>query len=876
MTSNEIRNTFLEYFRKQQHEIVPSAPIVAKDDPTLLFTNAGMNQFKDNFLGIKAPKAPRLADTQKCLRASGKHNDLEEVGHDTYHHTMFEMLGNWSFGNYYKAEAIEWAWDLMVNVYGIDPEKLYVTIFGGDEADGLGEDLEARKEWEKWIAPERILPYDKKDNFWEMGDTGPCGPCSEIHIDLRTEEEKAQIPGHELVNADHPEVIELWNLVFMEFNRKADRSLEPLPAKSVDTGMGLERLVMVLQGKKSNYDSDLFAPYIEFLEKEYGCKYGRSKEESIAMRVVMDHIRAIAFSIADGQLPSNVGAGYLVRRILRRASRYAFQFLGVNEPFLYRLIDIMVGIYEDIFPELPAQAGLIKRIVEEEEKSFIRKLERGTVMFDEYIRSHGEGDKVVDGDFAFRLYDTFGFPIDLTMVMATEQGWTVDEAGFTANMEEQRARSQAATAVTTGDWVEVNAMEGMPVFLGYDHTEINVEIARFRTQETKKGKIYQVVLNRTPFYAESGGQVGDTGTLRNGEQEIKVLDTKKENDLIVHFVDRLPEDGTGEWTASVDVARRRLIKANHSATHLMHAALREVLGTHVEQKGSLVSDQLLRFDFSHFSKTTEAEIAQVEAIVNRQVAAGIALDERRDVPIEQAKAMGAMALFGEKYGDNVRVIVFDPEFSVELCGGTHVANTSEIRLFKIVSESSIAAGIRRVEAFTSDRALEWLASKVDVLGEMTALLKHPQDPAKALGELIEKHRELEKQLQKLQQAQVGSMKDDLKAKVKDAGAYQLLSEVVEVPSAKELKQLVFDLRKGLKNTVIVLGAVANDKPLLNVAISEDLDAGGAINAGQLIRELAKEIQGGGGGQAFFASAGGKNPAGLPNAIGKAAELVSAL
>jgi alanyl-tRNA synthetase len=871
-SSSEIRNQFLSFFRDREHLIVQSAPIVAKDDPTLLFNNSGMAQFKDNFLGLKAPKAPRLADTQKCLRASGKHNDLDDVGHDTYHHTMFEMLGNWSFGDYYKKEAIEWAWELLHVVFEIPKDDIYVTIFGGDTGDNMPEDQEALEEWKKWVDESHILRGSKKDNFWEMGETGPCGPCSELHIDLRSPAEKALQPGKELVNNDHPQVVEVWNLVFMEFNRKADKSLEPLPAKNVDTGMGFERLCMALQGKRSNYDTDVFRPYIDFLEKEYGCKYGRTEEESIAMRVVMDHIRSICFCIADGQVPSNGKAGYVVRRILRRASRYGFQFLGRSEPFLFRLVDVLAGVYADVFPEVHAQKGFIKRVIEEEEKSFLRTLERGTKMFDEYIREHS-ATKVIDGKFAFNLYDTFGFPVDLTKVMAREKGWVVDEVEFERLLEEQKKRSRADGEVKTGDWVEVRPMEGMPVFTGYESTDGTAQITRYRTLDTAKGQVFQVVLDRTPFYAESGGQVGDTGYLRSPNEHLRVLDTKKENDLIILFVDQLPEKAEGEWSAEVDANRRRLIRSNHSATHLLHAALRRVLGTHVEQKGSLVNDEILRFDFSHFQKMTDAEIREVEQIVNAKIAEGIALDERRNVPISEARTLGAMMLFGEKYGDAVRVITFDPKYSVELCGGVHVQNTSEIRLFKLVSEGSISTGVRRIEAVTSDGAINYLEGKVDLLDHLTTLLRNTQDPVRALEQVLESNKKLEKDLQKLQAAAVGDLKGDLAKKIKTVGNYQLINEVVEVPSDKELKGLAFDLRKNLTNTVIVLGAIFDGKPMLNVVITEDLEKSGSVHAGNLVREIAKEIQGGGGGQSFFASAGGKDANGIARAVAKAAELL---
>lgn len=867
-----IRQEFLDYFEKQQHWIADSSPIVAKDDPTLLFTNSGMNQFKDNFLGIKPPKAPRIADTQKCLRASGKHNDLEDVGHDTYHHTMFEMLGNWSFGDYYKKEAIAWAWELLTGVYGIAKEDIYVTVFGGDEKDGLPMDTEAAELWKAYTTPDRILPFSKKDNFWEMGDTGPCGPCSEIHVDTRSAEEKAKIPGAKLVNMDDPQVIEIWNLVFMEFNRKADGSLEALPAKNVDTGMGFERLVRVLQGKSSNYDTDLFTPYIAFLEKHYSCRYNRTEEESIAIRVVMDHIRSISFAIADGQSPSNTGAGYVIRRILRRASRYGFQFLGIKEPFMYRLVDVLVDIYKDIFPELGQVKDKLKLQIEAEEKSFLRTLERGIKLFDDYVRNAAAGITVVDGSFAFNLFDTFGFPLDLTRVMAKEQGWTVDEAGFEAEMAVQKARSQAAAEQKTGDWIEVHVAEGMPIFTGYERLDGEVRINRHRTIERAKGKAYQIVLDRTPFYAESGGQVGDTGVLIKGDSVVKVIDTTRENELIVLWVEALPELPGGVWEAQVDVKRRALIEANHSATHLLHAALRSVLGTHVAQQGSLVNEQLLRFDFSHFAKVTDEELARVEAIVNAKIAEGIELIERRDVPIDAAKALGAMALFGEKYGDKVRVIIFGADYSIELCGGTHVRNTRDIRLFKLVSEGSISAGVRRIEAVTSDGAVAYFESKVATLARLSELLKHPQDTVKALEQLLDNQKKQEKALEKLQLAQVAQAKRALLGKVRDLGKVQLLSEVVEVPGADALKSLSFELRKELKNTVIVLGTVSDEKPLLSVILTEDLDQG-IFNAGKLVGVLAKEIGGGGGGQAFYASAGGKNPAGIGNAVALAESLV---
>lgn len=872
-TSKQIREQFLEFFKKNNHMIVDSAPVVLKDDPTLMFTNAGMNQFKDSFLGNKDPQAPRIADTQKCLRVSGKHNDLEEVGHDTYHLTLFEMLGNWSFGDYYKKESIAWAWELLTGVYGIDPDRLYPTIFGGDEDLGLGVDEEAKAEWKKFVPEDRILLGNKKDNFWQMGDTGPCGPCSELHMDVRSDEERNKVDARDLVNQDHPEVIEIWNLVFMEFNQLEDGSLVSLPAKNVDTGMGFERLCMVLQGVKSVYDTDVFKPVLDHLEDLFGVKYGAAKETDIALRVIMDHIRAITFTIADGQIPSATGAGYVVRRILRRASRYAYKFLNHDQPFLHDLVPILAKQFDGVFPEVKAQLDFIKKIIEEEEKSFLRTLERGTKKFEEYLESSVAANKVVDGEFAFTLFDRFGFPFDLTQVMAREQGWTVDEDEFNRLSKENKEKSRAATKLETGDWNEVQEMHGMPEFVGYDYLMDEVEIMRYRTVKAKKGNAYQLVLNKTPFYAEGGGQIGDTGVLTQNGTQIKVLDTKKENDLIVHFVDKLPENPGGSWKAEVDADRRRLVLANHSATHLLHAALRQVLGDHVEQRGSLVSDKVLRFDFSHFSKMSNEEIAEVERIVNAKIAQAIPLGEHRNVPIEEAKSMGAMALFGEKYGDAVRVIVFDPEYSIELCGGTHVKNTAEIRLFKIVSESSIAAGIRRVEALTSDNAFEFLDAQYQTVQEVSEALKNPADVVKAVNELVEKTRQLEKDIEKMNQEKVSGLQNALKAKVREVNGINLINEVIEVPSAKDMQALAFNLRNSLENALVVLGAAIDGKPLLNVIMTKDLEATGKFHAAQLIRDLAKEIKGGGGGQPFFASAGGKDTSGVPAAVKKIEELI---
>ncbi len=874
-SGTEIRNTFLNFFKQKLHQIAKSAPIVVKNDPTLMFTNAGMNQFKDLFLGTKSPESRRVADTQKCLRVSGKHNDLDEVGHDTYHHTMFEMLGNWSFGDYYKKETIEWAWKLLTEEYKLEVDRLYVTIFGGDKEDGLDVDLEAREEWKKWISEDRILHYGKKDNFWEMGDVGPSGPCSEIHIDLRSEEDRKKVDGKTLVNADHPEVVEIWNLVFIQFNRKSDGSLEELPEKHIDTGMGFERLAMALQDKKSTYDTDIFDLTREFLETKTDYVYADAPEaQRIAMRVIVDHIRAIVFTIADGQLPSNTGAGYVIRRILRRASRYAFSYLGLKTPFMYQMVALLARQYEGVFPEVGAQQDYLEKIIRQEEDSFLRTLESGTQLFEKYLEDHkAKKKKEVEGAFAFKLYDTFGFPLDLTELMAREKGWTVDLKGFDALLEEQQERSRAATSFDTGDWVLVHSTDDLPRFLGYDTLETQTRILSYRTVKMKKKQLYQIVLEETPFYAESGGQVGDRGLLMKNGEKIKVLDTKKENELIVHVVDKLPKEAEGSWTARVEEHLRELTAANHTATHLMHAALREVLGNHVEQRGSLVSEKLLRFDFSHFQKVTEEEMEKVEKRVNEKIAQNISLVEYRSMPIEEAKGMGAMALFGEKYGDQVRVIVFDPDFSVELCGGTHVPQTSDIRLFKFVSEGSVAAGIRRVEAYTSDRAFAYLDDKAKKYDLIAALLKNPKNLEKAIADLNEKNRELEKEVQQLMSEKVQVLKEELRQKAEKIGAIEVIRERVDLSSADVLKQLSFELKKVSTNTLIVLGAAINGKPLLSVILSDDLAEAKTYSAVQMIRDLAKEIKGGGGGQAFYATAGGKDVSGIDKALKKVEELL---
>ncbi|MDX2248106.1 MAG: alanine--tRNA ligase [Bacteroidia bacterium] len=872
-SSKNIRKSYLEFFTQKIHQIVKSAPIVIKNDPTLMFTNAGMNQFKDIFLGLKNPSHKRVADTQKCLRVSGKHNDLEEVGHDTYHHTMFEMLGNWSFGDYYKKEAIEWAWELLTNVFGIEQDRLYVTVFGGDKTDNIAPDEDAENEWKKWISPDRILRFGKKDNFWEMGDVGPSGPCSEIHVDIRPDEERQKIAGATLVNNDHPQVVEIWNLVFIQFNRIADGSLQELPDKHIDTGMGFERLSMVLQGKRSTYDTDIFDNTRAFLERKTGLAYVSATEaQQVAFRVVVDHIRAIVFTIGDGQIPSNTGAGYVIRRILRRASRYAFSYLNLTEPFLHEMVQILAQDYKGVFDEVEAQKDFIARIILEEERGFLRKLESGSHMFEDYLRTH-PGAEDIDGGFAFKLYDTYGFPIDLTRLMAKEKGRNVDMAGFEKNLEAQQNRSRQATEMTAGDWVIVKPFQDLPRFLGYDTLNLETSILQYRTIKTQSKSLFQIVLEETPFYGESGGQIGDKGTLSNGKETLQILDTKKENELIVHFVDRLPNDPAGAWIAAVQPDFRAKVMANHSATHLLHAALRNILGTHVEQRGSLVSDKLLRFDFSHFAKVTEEELLKIENQVNAKIAEGIPLTEYRNKPIEEAKAMGAMALFGEKYGDMVRVIVFDPSYSVELCGGTHVSNTREVRMFKLVSEASVAAGIRRVEAYTAEGAFAYLNEKATILDRIAETLKSPGNPEKAVEELQNKTRELEKELQQFRLAQVSRLKEDLLKLSESVGGINLIRKKVEVSNAEDLKHLSYDLKKSAQNTLIVLGAVINEKPLLSIIMTDDLAESNKYHAGEMVRTLAREIQGGGGGQPFYATAGGKNPEGLDSALAKVTELL---
>lgn len=872
MKAKDIRTQFIDFFKSKGHTYIPSSPIVVKNDPTLMFTNAGMNQFKDYILGNETPKATRVANSQKCLRVSGKHNDLEEVGVDTYHHTMFEMLGNWSFGDYFKKEAIEWAWELLTEVYKLPKDRLYVSVFGGDAGDKLGKDMEAFQLWSQIVPESRILFGNKKDNFWEMGDTGPCGPCSEIHIDLRSDAERQQVEGYTLVNNDHPQVIEIWNLVFMQFNRLADGSLKELPAKHVDTGMGFERLVRAIQAKSSNYDSDIFTPFIQFIERKSGKQYGLDEKVDIAMRVIVDHIRAISFSIADGQLPSNNKAGYVIRRILRRAVRYGYTFLGFHKPFMYELLPLLAETFGEIFPELAAQQDFVAKVIMEEEQSFLRTLDNGLRKLDQIKEElHQSGKSVVDGKIAFELYDTYGFPLDLTSLIARENGFSVDEKGFAAEMEIQKNRSRAAAEQETGDWVIVNAEEGVE-FIGYDYLESQSRIVKYRQITDKKGDRFQIVLDRTPFYAESGGQVGDQGWLINGAETVKVLDTKKENDLIVHFVDKLPSQFDATFQAKVDAAKRKDSMNNHSATHLLHAALKQVLGDYVQQKGSLVNEELLRFDFSHFSKMTEEEIAQVESIVNAKIRENIALYEQRNVPIAEAKKQGATALFGEKYGDFVRVITFDPQFSVELCGGTHVSATGVIGLFKIVSESSIAAGVRRIEAITAKTAEDFVNSQLELIKEIGEMLKSPRDLKKSVETLVQERNELKKEIEFLHAQQAAAIKQQLIAAKEQRNGFNLIISQVKLPSAESLKKLAYELKNEVADVVVVLAAEIEGKPQIAVILQESLVDSLGLNAGQMVRDLAKEIQGGGGGQPFFATAGGKDLAGLPKVVQKAIEM----
>jgi alanyl-tRNA synthetase len=882
MTSAEIRQLFMDFFRNKGHEIVPSAPIVVKNDPTLLFTNAGMNQFKDYFLGNKKAPFPRVADTQKCLRVSGKHNDLEEVGVDTYHHTMFEMLGNWSFGDYFKKEAIAWSWELLTEIYKIPKDRLYVTYFQGDTAENLPKDEEAYTEWAKLVAAERILPGNKKDNFWEMGDTGPCGPCSEIHVDCRTDEERTQQSGAELVNKDHPQVIEIWNNVFMQFNRKKDSSLEPLPAKHVDTGMGLERLVRVLQGKQSNYDTDVFTGTLAAIETITKKKYdalaspnGEGREgadwhQAVAFRVLSDHIRAISFTIADGQLPSNTGAGYVIRRILRRAVRYYYTYLDYKQPLLHQLVPVLATQFQSVFPELQQQQDFVIRVVKEEEEAFLRTLEKGLKKIDEIISS--TKNKTVNGSAAFELYDTYGFPIDLTRLIARENNLEVDEKGFEAEMQQQKDRARAATAISAEDWVVLNE-NGSTSFVGYDHTQAEGKVVKYR-KVTAKGKTsFQLVLSTTPFYAESGGQVGDTGSLFFEGEEVTVIDTKKENDLIIHFVEKLPINITGIVDARIDTTRRAKTAVHHSATHLLHAALRKVLGTHVAQKGSLVNDEYLRFDFSHFAKMTTDEIAKVETIVNEKIRANIPV-VIKELPKEEALKLGAMALFGEKYGAVVRVVIMDPAYSVELCGGTHVGATGELGLFKIKHETAVAAGVRRIEAICGLAAEQYINEQLTQLQQVKEELKSPADLLKAVQNLAADNSDLKKKLEHLENRILVGVRNELLHKDEIINGVTFVGDIVEVGNADALKKLCFDMKNHLNDHVVVLCANIGGKPFVAVGIADTVAAARSLDAGKIIKEhIAPLIKGGGGGQKTLATAGGQDASNLQEVINKVKSLL---
>ena len=864
MTSSEIRKKFLDFFASHGHQVVPSAPIVVKNDPTLLFTNAGMNPFKDYFLGNKPAPFSRVADTQKCLRVSGKHNDLEEVGVDTYHHTMFEMLGNWSFGDYFKKEAIEWSWNLLTEVYGISKDRLYVTIFEGDVKEGIPKDEEAFSEWSKWISADRILLGNKKDNFWEMGDTGPCGPCSEVHVDCRPDHERKEKDGRYLVNADHPQVIEIWNNVFIQFNRLKNGTLEPLPAKHVDTGMGLERLVRVLQGKTSNYDTDLFTGTIHETEKLTGQKYGFSDNRAdIAFRVIADHIRAIAFTIADGQLPSNTGAGYVIRRILRRAVRYYYTYLNHKQPLLHQLMPMLAKQFEQVFPELHQQVDFVAKVVKEEEESFLRTLDKGLRKIDD-IMQQSSAQKIIPGAAAFELLDTYGFPIDLTRLIARENGYEVDDAGFEKEMQLQKDRSRAATAVDAGDWIVVSD-EASRGFVGYDRLYEKTKLLRYRKVNAKGKDQYQMVLQATPFYAESGGQVGDVGELVWGSDIVKVLDTKKENDVIIHFTDRIPSSLDGEVVAKVDAERRLNIMYNHTATHLMHAALRTVLGKHVAQKGSLVNDEYLRFDFSHMSKVSDEELRQIEFLVNEKIRANIPV-VINEMPKEEALQLGAMALFGEKYGDKVRVVVIDQTFSIELCGGTHVMHTGMIGMFHIFAEAAVAAGVRRIEAYTGYKALQYLSGQVSKIKEVGTVLK-ASDPAKAIQKLLDDKAQLEKRVEHLENRMLVGIRNELMQKDEIINQVSFIGQVIEVPHADALKKICFDLKNNLHDHLVVLAANIGGKPSVAISISDTVVAARQLDAGKIIKDIvAPLIKGGGGGQKNLATAGGQDAGGLAAVI----------
>ncbi len=870
MTSADIRQAFLDFFYKKGHTIVPSAPIVIKNDPTLMFTNAGMNQFKDYFLGHKVPPATRIADTQKCLRVSGKHNDLEEVGVDTYHHTMFEMLGNWSFGDYFKKEAIQWSWELLTEVYKIPRDILYVTVFGGDEKEKLPRDDEAITEWKKYLDEDRVLLFGKKDNFWEMGDTGPCGPCTEIHIDFRSDAERKKADGKTLVNTDHPGVVEIWNNVFIQFNRKKDGTLESLPAKHVDTGMGLERLVRVLQGKQSNYDTDVFTGTIAAIEKITNKKYdGSDSKAAIAFRVIADHIRAIGFTIADGQLPSNTGAGYVIRRILRRAVRYYYSYLECKQPLLTRLVPVLARQFENVFPELQHQAELVSKVVKEEEEAFLRTLEKGLKRMEDMIRQ--VKGKSIPGKDAFELYDTFGFPVDLTKLIAAENGLSVDEKGFNEAMQQQKERSRAATVIDAGDWIELKG--GINRFIGYDSLETKTQVLKYSKINTKGKELYQVVLAETPFYAESGGQVGDRGGIIVNSEIIKVTDTKKENELIIHFTETLPAELSGEVIAKVDPGIRKNTELNHSATHLLHAALRKILGTHVIQKGSLVNEDYLRFDFSHFAKVTDEELGRIEALVNEKIRENIPVIIK-EMPKDEAMKMGAMALFGEKYGDMVRVVIIDPGYSVELCGGTHVGATGELGMFKILTESAVAAGVRRVEAICGKQLENFIQDWVKLIDSISGTLKNPKDIQKAIENLQAENAELRKHLEAMEARQLVAIRNELLQKDEIINGVNFIGEIIEVHNADALKKLCYDLKNHLRDHLAVLCVNIGGKPYVAIGISDTVAAARNLDAGKIIREqVAPLIKGGGGGQKTLATAGGQESGRLREVINAVKKLL---
>ncbi|MBE9468312.1 MAG: alanine--tRNA ligase [Bacteroidetes bacterium] len=866
MNSNEIRKVFKNFFESKQHQIVQSAPMVVKNDPTLMFTNAGMNQFKDMFLGNSSIKYKRVSNSQKCLRVSGKHNDLEEVGHDTYHHTMFEMLGNWSFGDYFKEEAIDWAWELLVDVFKISEDRLYATVFEGSKDDGLGKDNEAFNFWRKYLPEDRIINGSKKDNFWEMGSTGPCGPCSEIHIDLRDEDERKKIDAVDLINKDHHLVIEIWNLVFIQYNRKVDKSLEQLPMRHVDTGMGFERLCMVIQGKKSNYDTDVFQPIIQEIAKKSAKKYGENEKDDIAMRVIADHLRAVSFAIADGQLPSNNKAGYVIRRILRRAVRYAYTFLNQKEPFINTLVPVLISIMGDAFKGLIQQQQTIEKIINEEEVSFLRTLDIGIKLLDKIIeKAKKDKSDSIEGKDAFVLYDTYGFPLDLTQLILKENGLNVNIDDFNKEMSMQKSRSRDAATIDADDW-HVLIDDAVEEFVGYEFTDAQVRIARYRKIKIQNKELFQLVFQLTPFYGESGGQVGDTGYIEANGEKISIIDTKKENGLTVHITKKLPSDLSVKFMAVVNKSRRDLIKCNHSATHLLHYALRNVLGEHVEQKGSLVDEKHLRFDFSHFKKLTDEDIAKVEKIVNSKIRENIQLSEKRNLPIRRAKELGAMALFGEKYGDTVRVIRFND--SIELCGGTHVNATGEIGFFKIIAETAIAAGIRRIEAISSFNAEQYIYKEVNTLKEVKQIFNNTKNVVESIEDVINENAQLKKRIEDFNREKVNIIRKDLANKVQNINGINVIAEKIDIDSADYIKDIAFQLKNQIDNLYLILGAEIKGKASLSVMISDNLVKEKDLHAGNIIREISKEIQGGGGGQAFYATAGGKNPDGLTKAIEK--------